>query len=51
MTEFLDAIEEGIKKHPNSLYHPKTTEGMTLFTKDAEALKELYAELFASSRS
>jgi transaldolase len=45
-----DIVEEGIKKYPKALYHPKTMEGMMLFTKDAEALKELYQELFASVR-
>ena len=42
-------VEEGIEKYPQALYHPKTAEGMTLFTKDAEALKDLYSELFASA--
>jgi len=41
-------VEDGIEKHPQALYHPKTREGMILFTNDAQALKELYAELFAS---
>lgn len=45
-----DVVDEGIEKHSKNLYHPKTMEGMVLFTNDAKALKELYSELFAAAR-